>query len=431
MKIINEIFRPAPQILYLEPYFGCNYRCLFCIHGSGPQFEAMSLGPSLFEKLKPLIRTVKHVHITGLGEPFLNPHLLDYLSYFREQDKSYYINTNGSLIDDAHIDVMTTSKSELSVSLDAGDRETYEKIRRQGKWDTVISGIRRVSKIKSDLRRPYPLLYLTFHINALNLMSLKKVPQLAADLGIDAVKLSWTMLPEAHRDYSIFKSRDLVEEIVSGVCAQLRNVGIDAVNEAVFGRRTRRCWAFSPMFFVGAGGAVAACCNRWPTIGNINDNHFQDIRNGMIGRRILLGIVNGKPEEPCKDCPQIRGSDNEENEAAFLKPRDLDAIVLSEKTKRTEKAPSLEGLDAAFRSGVSALLAGRLHDALSVFSALDEKFPDFFEIKNNLAATYYYLGAPRRSREIFNMMKMIPHNEEVVRYNLMLPEQLGMPAPHS
>ena len=98
MKVISQILRPDPKVLYLEPVFGCNYRCFSCIHGSGRHIGTTQLGPGLFEKLKPLIERVKHIHITGLGEPLLNAHLLDYLTYLREKDKSYYINTNGSLI---------------------------------------------------------------------------------------------------------------------------------------------------------------------------------------------------------------------------------------------------------------------------------------------------------------------------------------------
>ena len=59
----------------------------------------------MFEQLKPLIEQVRHVHITGLGEPLLNRHLLDYLGFLRDRGKSYYINTNGALIDEALIEL--------------------------------------------------------------------------------------------------------------------------------------------------------------------------------------------------------------------------------------------------------------------------------------------------------------------------------------
>jgi MoaA/NifB/PqqE/SkfB family radical SAM enzyme len=418
MKIIREIFRPLPKALYLEPFFGCNYKCPFCIHGLGHQIRNAQLDLIAFERLKPVIEQVSHVHITGLGEPFLNPHLPDYLSYFREKGKSYYINTNGSLLEDAHIDLMTASAgSELSVSLDAGDKETYEKIRCGGAWDRVLSRVKRVSQIKIDRRSSYPRLYLTFHINALNLMSLKTVPKLASEMGIEAVKLSWTRLPEAFRSHSIFRDQEQVNDVVHGVCKQLSDEGIQVRNEAVFRKHARACWHFSEMTFISANGAVAACCNRWITIGNIHDNRFEDIWNGIPRRKIALGILNGSPEPACANCQQIVGADYEQNEEDFLKPSDLDSAILAEKTRGVGKLPSLDGLDDAFHTGVSAFLGGDLQAAVSVFSVLDTMFPDFFEIKNNLAAAHYYLGNVENCGELLHMITKIPHNKRIIQSN--------------
>ncbi len=429
MKIIREIFRPHPQVLYLEPFFGCNYRCLFCIHGRGHQIGNAQLDLLAFEQLKPVIDRVSHVHITGLGEPFLNPHLPDYLSYFREKGKSVYINTNGSLLEDAHIDLMATFPTELAVSLDAGDRETYEKIRRGGIWDSVVSRLKRVSRIKVDRDSPYPLLYLTFHINALNLMSLKKVPELARELETCAVRFSWTLLPQTYGTHSIFRDQAKVHDVVHGVSAQLRKTGIHFRNDAVFGKHVRGCWDFGPMTFVGANGAVAACCSRWLTIGHINQDSFEDIWNGMPRRKIALAILNGRPEKDCGCCPQIRGADYEKNAQDFLKPKDLEERILAEKMKSIGKLPSLEGLDRSFHSGVTALLGGQLQAAVNIFSSLENKFPDFFEIKNNLAVAYYYLRNMEKSKDALYRGQQIPHNEKIIQSNLESLAQLDSAGP--
>jgi MoaA/NifB/PqqE/SkfB family radical SAM enzyme len=413
MKIIRQIFSPDPKVLYLEPVFGCNYRCFFCIHGSGHHTRTARLDPALFKKLKPLIERVKHIHITGLGEPLLNAHLLDYLAYIREKDKSYYINTNGSLITDAHADLLTTSKSELSISLDAGDGQTYHRMRAGGNWDKVISGLKCVSQARATRGSRYPSLYLTFHINALNLMSLPKVPELARELGIDAVKFSWTILPEAYRFHSIFDKQDMVTGIVQSVCTQLRKNGIEVRNGAVFDRHFRGCWNFSKMAFIGANGSVAACCSRWPTVGNLNANCFEDIWNGMPRRSLALAILNGRPQGVCQDCTQIRGADYARTQEAFIQSGDHEEKVRLEKTKYFEKLPCLKGLDTEFGSGVAALLDGNFQGAANIFSTLDTRFPAFFEIKNNLAVAHAYLENFERCREVLQALTKIPHIEKM------------------
>jgi MoaA/NifB/PqqE/SkfB family radical SAM enzyme len=418
MKIIGEIFRPEPKILYLEPVFGCNHRCFFCIHGSGKRIEPAVLDPVLFEKLKPIIETVVHTHITGLGEPFLNPHLPGYLSYLRQIGKSYYINTNGSMIEESHINLMTTSKSELSVSLDAGDRETYGKVRSAGNWDRVISTLEKISAIRAERGSAYPLLYLSFNINELNLMSLKKIPALGRSLGIDAVKFSWTILPKTHTALSIFNNQARANEVLSRVDRELRDLGIHVKNEAVFGEHVRGCWDFSPMAFVGANGTIAACCSRWLAIGSLAQNSFVDIWNGMPRRKLALAVLNEKPEGGCAHCRQIQGVDYKEDEEGFFKPADYEAEILAEKSKNMGRLPSLAGLDEDFRAGVKALTGQQTHLAVSIFSALEEKFPDFFEIRNNLAAAHFYLGNFEKCKEMLCKIKKIPHNEKIVQYNL-------------
>jgi hypothetical protein len=262
------------------------------------------------------------------------------------------------------------------------------------------------------------LLYLSFHINALNLMSLKCVPELARDLGIDAVKLSWTRLPEPYRAHSIFRHQDNVNDVVHGVCKELSDAGIQVRNEAIFRKHVRGCWNFSEMAFVGANGAVAACCSGWLTMGNVHDNRFQDIWNGTPRRKMALGIVNGSPEPACANCLQIRGADYGQNEEDFLNSADLDPAILIEKTKSIGTLPSLEGLDAAFGFGVAALMEGNFHGAADSFSVLEGKFTDFFEIKNNLAAAHFFLGNIDKCREVLRSIERIPHNQRLIQWNL-------------
>jgi hypothetical protein len=171
------------------------------------------------------------------------------------------------------------------------------------------------------------------------------------------------------------------------------------------------------MTFVCATGAVAACCSRWRTIGNINSNSFEDIWNGAPRRRIILSILNGRPEAECDDCPQIRGADYANKEEDFLKPANADAGILKERDKSFETLPSLKGLDSAFRGGVAALVEGHIHTALKIFSDLDAQFPDFFEIKNNLAVAHLYHGDAEICRELFDVIRRIPHGEQFMESN--------------
>jgi len=94
------------------------------------------------------------------------------------------------LIREAHLQLLLSSSCELSISLDAADQGTYEKMRRPGSWKQVIDTLGRISKLRSERADSPLLLYLTYHINRLNLPSLWHLPDLCGELGIDAVKLA-------------------------------------------------------------------------------------------------------------------------------------------------------------------------------------------------------------------------------------------------
>jgi len=418
MKIISRILRPLPQTLYLEPVFGCNYRCFFCIHGGDQGIEPFHLTPATFERIKPIVDQAAHIHITGLGEPFMNAAIGDYLAYFRDKGKKFYINTNGSLIRDAHIDLLLTSYSELSISLDAADGSTYGRMRRPGYWDRVMRTIKRISDLRLERSSRFPLLYLTIHINRLNLASLRYLPDLCSDLRIDAVKLSWTILPEGYQSLSPFKDLQTASGLIHSVASALRRKGIGIRDEVLFQPHRRRCWALTGIAFIGANGSVAACCNRWPTVGSLTANAFEEIWNGPLHRWIFFAMLNQRPVTACAGCRQLGIVDYSTDPGAFVKDDGADEMVLAYKRQRVEKLPPLGNLESEFAAGFQALTSRDCRRALEIFSVLAERYPDYYEIRSNLAVAHFLDGRPGKSRELLSGIRSIPHNRGIVDYNL-------------
>lgn len=420
MKIISRIFRPLPQILYLEPVFGCNYRCFFCMHGGSHRIEPVQLTPAVFDRIKPIVDQAAHIHLTGLGEPFLNANIEGYLAYFRDKGKKYYINTNGSLIRDVHIELLLTSYSELSISLDAADRNTYQRMRHADNWDRVLRTIKLISDFRHSRSSRFPLLYLTMHINLLNLSSLQYLPELCEDLRIDAVKLSWTILPEMYQSLSPHGDLHKASAIIHAVVSALRRKGIGIRDEVLFQPHKRGCWSLAGIAFVGANGSVAACCNRWPPVGDLAANSFEEIWNGPLHRRIFFGALNHRPVALCAGCRQLQAVDYVADPGAFVKNNGADEAVLVQKRQRAEKLPPLWNLEKEFAEGFRVLASNAKGSgrALEIFESLAKRYPDYYEIKNNLAVAYFLNGRVEKCRALFAEMQAIPHNRGIVDYNL-------------
>jgi wyosine [tRNA(Phe)-imidazoG37] synthetase (radical SAM superfamily) len=423
MKIIRQIFRPLPQLLFMEPVFGCNYSCFFCIHGHEFRPKRVQIGPALFDRLKPLVDSVSHIHLSGLGEPFLNEHLGTFMRYFQSHDKSYYINTNGSRISSEHIEVMLNSRCELSISLDAGDKPTYEKIRHPGKWDGVMRVIRNIARRKAAQGSCFPLLYLSFNINGLNLDSLKNLPEICRDLAVAAVKFSWTRLPASHCRYMLTTHREQTMQLIRQVAMQLERIGVRAQLDSLVRPYVRGCWDLTRSAFVGANGHLAACCNRWLGIGDLNQNEFADIWNSTAHRRIFFGIVNDDPIDACKTCRQIRRVDYFRNPDDYITSPALGKDLYNEKSRQLGRLPSLAGLDRQFDAGFNSLVTENYAEGIRIYSELDRQYPDYYEIKNNLGAAYYFSGRFEKSLEMFKCIEKVPHNHLISGFNLKLLQQ--------
>ena len=85
---------------------------------------------------------------------------------------------------------------------------------------------------------------------------------------------------------------------------QRQDIGIHY--DVLFQPHRRGCWDLAGMAFLGANGSIAACCNRWPAIGDLTVNSFEEIWNGPLQRRIFFGALNQLPVASCAGCRQLQ-----------------------------------------------------------------------------------------------------------------------------
>lgn len=127
----------------------CNYKCVYCRTG-----ELGALYPELkIDEYLRLIRLfvglgIEKVRLTG-GEPLLRHGLLDLirqlanLRTLAEEPLDLALTTNGHLLEDLAIRLKDAGLQRVTVSMDAVDAPTFERITRiPGSFDQVLRGIR-------------------------------------------------------------------------------------------------------------------------------------------------------------------------------------------------------------------------------------------------------------------------------------------------
>jgi wyosine [tRNA(Phe)-imidazoG37] synthetase (radical SAM superfamily) len=145
-----------PPCVQIEIASRCNFRCIMCYqidrsfsHKSKGYMGYMNL--DVFKNaVDELEGNVESVTLASRGEPTLNPQISEMLDYMRGKFLASKINTNASLLTEKMIhELLSADFQTIVFSVDASDKETYEKIRVGGNFEQVKENIELFDKIKS------------------------------------------------------------------------------------------------------------------------------------------------------------------------------------------------------------------------------------------------------------------------------------------
>ncbi len=127
----------------------CNLRCNYCMPSEGINFVKNDklLTIEELEKISEILveQGIDKIRITG-GEPFVRKDLMALLRHLTKFEglKDISVTTNASLIG-PHIDELKAlGIKNINVSLDAINRETFERITRRDQYDTVHGNLIRL-----------------------------------------------------------------------------------------------------------------------------------------------------------------------------------------------------------------------------------------------------------------------------------------------
>lgn len=142
-----------PNRLYVESTNQCNLKCIMCPNGLGlmerPKgFMDIDLFKSIIDEMSPHVEA-STVHIWG--EPLLHPQILGMIDYAASHGIEPEMSTNATLLDKTMAkEILKTGLREIYLCLDGAKKETYEKIRRQGSYETIKTNIENFAALKKE-----------------------------------------------------------------------------------------------------------------------------------------------------------------------------------------------------------------------------------------------------------------------------------------
>jgi pyruvate-formate lyase-activating enzyme len=174
----------------------CNLACGSCrpekiTHLNPDGNQRLAAANSELESLSP---AVTRLRIAGDGEPLFSPYMRDLIKSLKPETfprlRIVELHTNGLFLDEktlASLEPGASRINRVSVSIDAGDEATYQKVR-GGDWNRLLRNLQWAGQERK--RGRFQSLVLLFVYQKDNFRTMPALAALANDIGADAVYFS-------------------------------------------------------------------------------------------------------------------------------------------------------------------------------------------------------------------------------------------------
>jgi MoaA/NifB/PqqE/SkfB family radical SAM enzyme len=121
------------------------------------------------------------------------------------------LSTNATMIDDAWAErIVRTPFKSVTISIDGGTVETFDRLRRGAHLPDVLENVRRIQRVKQSLHSAFPRLDSFFVLMRSNFREIQTYLDMLRRLGIPKVVLQTIMVDERNRS----RETTLTEEVL-------------------------------------------------------------------------------------------------------------------------------------------------------------------------------------------------------------------------
>jgi len=303
-ELIRFLYKKKMQAHYMEIEVStvCNLKCSMCEHTYWKE-KSKNMSFKDFKKIVDQFPQLKWIGLTGIGESYCNPEYPKMLEYIKK--KGIYVENFDSfsfITDEQMKQMVDLSMDKIYVSLDAGTKETYEKIRVNAKWDKVIRNIKYLDSYKKEKNSYFPEIWFHFIVSKENKHEMIKYLDMIDNLNIDVKKVQFTLVLHGYKEIKD-KITTLSEEEKKNVVKHAQSLGliatfnVDTVSPTI---PKTDCTAWT-MPFVFVDGTMINCCSmneqndrpwqRETSIGNLIKNDINEFWEDYI-----------HPNKACERC---------------------------------------------------------------------------------------------------------------------------------
>lgn len=178
------LLNPLKHIM-IEPTNLCNLRCLFCTQAISSRPKGI-MTLDVFNKILPLLpNSIREVQLHFAGEPLINKDLPMMIMGLKRRNFKVVLSSNGTRPFCDYEKIIKAGLDALIISFDGATKETYEKYRRGGNFETVRDNLRKMTEIPKRKTK----IIIQFIVMRHNEEQIPEIKKLAQDLGVDELWL--------------------------------------------------------------------------------------------------------------------------------------------------------------------------------------------------------------------------------------------------
>lgn len=306
------ILKSYPRRLVFELTNACNLNCVMCGRNAA-NFKPTVFDMDVFRSFEPIMDYAEEVTLMGWGEPTIHPHFNEMLEIINRHNARKYFCTNGMNLKKIKNAIFDYNVDVFAVSLDGATDETNGRIRRGSKIDVIKEDLKDIVRIKKERGLKYPWINFVFCAMRSNIKELPDLVRLAAEIGIDEVKVVYlTVFEESLLHETLWGHEKLVRDVFNEAIQLGESLGIvlklpHYVGEDIAGDKMHKdCFVSWRDFFLGSDGFVRPCMSTPIHFFEYNKNvDFMEMWNSKEYQK-YRSIVNNqeKMDVPCTRCYQ-------------------------------------------------------------------------------------------------------------------------------
>lgn len=224
IKSGKEYLETPPTVFNLSNSKVCNLSCIMCDRVF--QDDNPGLREKTARDILTYLPTARKVVLTGMGDPLARPDSRRLLMDFEGQNSAlrFELITNALLLPKYWERIKHQNFGTLLISVDAASKETYDKIRIGGSWETLLESFSLVQENRSK----FTSITINMTIMKQNFIEIPAFIDLAESYGFNA---SFQRIRGRFGDQNIFERRDStallkLKEIISSERLRERSISV-------------------------------------------------------------------------------------------------------------------------------------------------------------------------------------------------------------